>query len=196
MADQATLTRDTHAVTLRDGERVIMRPIRPLDAGRLNPYLQGLSAESRRNRYFVAINELPANELRRISHMDAPGELALMATTQDGSTMIAEAIQVMAPGSVRCEFALSVAEAWRGRGLGTLLLQNIECRARRHGARYLLSDVLRANMAMKGLARKQGFAIQVPFTDATQVEIVKDLSVPQRGRPCEEQFTTHTPVAA
>jgi GNAT superfamily N-acetyltransferase len=44
--------------------------------------------------------------------------------------------------SQRCEIALSVADAWQRKGVGTLLLRNLECRARRLGARFLFGDVL------------------------------------------------------
>ena len=110
--------------------------------------------------------------------------------------LIGEAIQAIAPGATRCEIALSVRDTWQRRGLGTRLLRNMECRARMLGARFLIGDVLRTNAAMKGLARKLGFAITSPFTDARLVEIVKDLSMPQSGPPCGEDFAPPPSIAA
>jgi hypothetical protein len=52
----------------------------------------------------------------------------------------------------------------------------------------MFGDVLRTNTAMKCLACRAGFVIRSPFTDARLVEIVKDLSMPQSGLPCREQF--------
>src|SRR5262249_14390903 len=116
-------------------------------------------------------------QLDRVTHMDRPDAMALVAFA--GDRMVAEAIQVTAPGSQRSEIALSVADAWQHRGLGALLLAHLEARARTLGARYLFGEVLRTNKPMKDLARKAGFAIRSPFTDARLIEIVKDLSVPQ-----------------
>ena len=48
----------------------------------------------------------------------------------------------------------------------------------RAGARVLFGDVLCTNTAMKNLARKSGYSMRSPFTDARLVEIVKDLSPP------------------
>ncbi len=110
--------------------------------------------------------------------------------------MIAEAIQAIAPQSQRCEIALSVTDAWQRKGLGTLLLSHMECRARLLGARYLVGDVLRTNDAMRGLARKAGFAIRGPFKDARLIEIVKDLSSPPTGLSCREQFSELALIAA
>ncbi len=188
-------SREPHAFRLPAGEAVMVRPLRPQDAGRLQAYVRDLSDESRRNRFLGAMSELAPTELDRLSRTRRPGELALMALLgeTDQAAMIGEAIQVTEADHGRCEIALSVSEHWRRRGLGTLLLQNLECRARVLGVRYLVGDVLRTNTAMKGLARKSGYSVRSPFTDARLIEIVKDLSVPQSGAPCHELFA---PVAA
>jgi len=187
---------------LPGGAPVLVRAIRPHDAGPLQAYVRGLSPESRRNRFLGILSELAPTELARITRMDRPGALALLAFAANrrhetmGDTLIGEAIQAIAPGAGRCEIALSVRDDWQRRGLGTRLLQNMECRARMVGARLLIGDVLRTNTAMKSLARKLGFAIASPFTDARLVEIVKDLSVPQSGRPCGEEFAPPPSIAA
>jgi GNAT superfamily N-acetyltransferase len=182
--------REPQAFRLPDGACVTVRAIRPGDGAGLQAYLRGLSDESRRNRFLGAVSELAPTELDRLTRMDRPDGLALVAVegASGDAEIIAEAVQATAPGSARCEIALSVGEAWRRRGLGTLLLRDLECRARSLGARILFGEVLRTNVAMKGLARKAGFAIRTPFTDARLIEIVKDLLVPQVGRPCSEPF--------
>ena len=192
------IARRPHTFYLPGGEPVMVRTLRPQDAARLQTYVQGLAAESRRNRFLGAVNELAPTKLEYVLHMDRPGELALMAFAggDHEAAMIAEAIQVIAPDSERCEMALSVADGWQRRGLGTLLLRNVECRARILGARYLFGEVLRTNTAMKCLARSEGFSIGSPFAGAALLEIVKDLSMPQRGLPCHEQFVELPSIAA
>ena len=192
------LRTQSHTFRLPGGESVMVRTISPQDADRLQAYVRNLSASTRRNRFLGAISELAQTELERLTHMNRPGELALIAFARIGGevSMVAEAVQVIAPQSQRCEIALSVTDAWQRKGLGTLLVRNMECRARVLGARYLIGEVLRTNDAMKGLARKAGFAIQGPFRDARLVEIVKDLSIPQTGLPCEQQFMLPQSIAA
>jgi GNAT superfamily N-acetyltransferase len=183
------LSTEIHTFRLAGGERVTVRAIRPQDAGRLQDYMRGLSDGSRRNRFLGAVNELPPALLDRLAHMRGPGELALIAFAGGGEcNVIAEAIQVMAPGSRRCEIALSVADAWQGRGLGMLMLGDMECRARSLGARHLIGDVLRTNAPMKGLARKAGFAVSGASREARLIGIVKDLAAPPIGLPRAEQF--------
>jgi GNAT superfamily N-acetyltransferase len=183
---------------LPGGESVMVRAINPRDADRLQAYMRNLSGPTRRNRFLGAVNELTSKELERLTHMGGPGELALIAFGGVGgeTAIIAEAIQAIAPQSQRCEIALSVTGAWQRKGLGRLLLSHMECRARLVGVRYLVGDVLRTNDAMKGLARKAGFAIRGPFKDARLIEIVKDLSSPPTGLPCREQFSALQAIAA
>jgi acetyltransferase len=200
MSDRNTADISTRSVVFRlaDGAAVRVRPIRPDDAGRLQEHFRNLSVDSRRRRFLGAVNELSPREIARLARMDRPGELALVACADDdrGDALVAEAVHVVAPGSARCEFALSVTDPWQRRGLGTLLLRLIECRARLIGARYLFGDVLATNAAMKCLARRRGFLLRTPVTDARLIEIVKDLSLPQTGAPCDERFAQLRPIAA
>jgi RimJ/RimL family protein N-acetyltransferase len=188
----------TDVFRMPGGECVTVRAISPQDADRLQAYMRNLSGPTRRNRFLGAISELPPKELERLTHMGGPGELAWVAFARVGgeTAIIAEAIQAIAPQSQRCEIALSVTDAWQRKGLGTLMLSHMECRARLLGARYLVGDVLRTNDAMKGLALKAGFAIRGPFRDARLIEIVKDLSSPPTELPCREQFSALQLIAA
>jgi GNAT superfamily N-acetyltransferase len=183
---------------LPGGDAVMVRAIRPHDAERLQDYFRGLSDQSRRNRFLGAVNELPPSEIERLSGLDRPGELMLIASRGDGhdAAVIAEAIHVMTPESAGCEFALSVTDRWQRRGLGTLLMRLIECRARLLGARALFGDVLGTNAAMKCFTRKAGFSLRTSATDARLVEIVKDLTRPLAGPPCDQQFAQLRAIAA
>jgi len=188
----------TRIFRLPGGEPVTVRVISPQDTGRLQAYIRNLSGPTRRNRFLGAVNELTPSALERLAHMGGPDELTLIAFAGAGSqaAMIAEAVEVMAPQSRRCEIALSVTDAWQRKGLGTLLLATLERHARLLSARCLVGEVLRTNDAVKALARKAGFAIRGPFSDARLVEIVKDLSIRQTALPCHEQFFQLRSVAA
>ena len=183
-------SRAAQKLRLPGGERITIRPVRPEDAGALQVYFRGLSNESRYRRFLGALAELAANQLARLVAMNGPDELALLAFAETGDTscLVGEAVLASAAGSVRSEFALSVADAWQRRGVGAALLADLECRARMGLARYLYGDVLRTNTPMKNFARKAGFALRSPFTDARLVEIGKDLAATAPDLPCHARF--------
>ncbi len=123
------------ALGLPTGQCVTLRPIGPGDAGVLQAYVRGLSPESRYNRFLGALHELPPAELDRVIHPDRAYELALLAETRvDGAPIvIGEARFALRRDRLEGEFALSVADDWRGKGLGTLLMADVERRARSQG---------------------------------------------------------------
>lgn len=192
---QPRLVRSLH---LPVGQCVTLRPIDLRDASVLQAYVRGLSSESRYNRFFGAFHELPPAELDHVIHLDRKYELALLAETSVNGALIVigEARYALSPDGLECEFALSVAENWRRMGLGTLLIADIECRARILGARYLCGDVLRSNSLMKALARKNGFLLTDLPRDARLVRIVKDLALSRAAGPCEALTLSDLATAA
>src|ERR1700694_1689169 len=177
-----------HALRLPAGQPVTVRPVCPQDSDALQAYVRALSPDARYKRFFGPLRELPPAELDRVIHLHHRNRLALIAEARlDGaSIVIGEARYALAPDRLNCELAVSVADGWRGKGLGTLLLGDVERRARSLGARHLVGDVLRTNAAMRALARKAGFAMADVPGDAKLVRIVKDLGRPARtALPCE-----------
>jgi GNAT superfamily N-acetyltransferase len=178
---------ERHAVYLPIRESVTIRSACPQDADRIQAYMRALSPASRRNRFLGSLNEVSTNELYRMTHADRGNHPVLIAEAViDGAcTMIGEVRYAVGSDEVNCEFAISVAEAWRRKRLGTWLLGIITSRAQALGLRYLIGDVFRSNRAMIALARKRGFAVTEPISDARLLRIAKDLHL-RRWRP-------HTP---
>jgi len=188
--------RQIAAVRLPDGARATVRPACPSDAGRIQDYVRSLSLPSRYDRFLAAMNELSPAELARIGASD-DRHGTLIAETKIGGAriMIGEARYALGSDGKAGEIALSVADAWHGRGLGTLLMDYLECRARSLGVATLVGDVLRSNTAMRKLARKAGFGTGVP-DDARLVRIVKDISVARVGAPCARVMRSGLAIAA
>jgi GNAT superfamily N-acetyltransferase len=198
MSERAEIAWGPVVRTLAGGERIAIRVVRPQDAVALQSYFRGLSSESRYRRFLGALAELNAKQLARLTEMNGPDELAVLAFAEvpdPPSHPVGEAVLATVPGSTRSEFALSVADAWQRKGIGAALVADLECRARMRGARYLYGDVLRTNFAMKNLARKTGYALRSPFTDARLIEIVKDLSATAPDLPCRDRFAQSIPMA-
>lgn len=143
---------------LRDGTRVPMRPMRPEDVGYEQRFVRGLSEQSRYQRFLHQLPELPPAMLARFTQLDYDRELALVAFSPDRGEFIGVGRFMPNADGETAEFALTVADAWQGRGLGRVLLERLCDCARAAGYRTLFGHILNANRDMLGLAERLGFA--------------------------------------
>jgi len=112
---------DIQVVRLPDGSRVTIRAIRDDDAPMLQAFVRRLSARSRYFRFFVALAELSAAELKRLVDVDCGRAMAVVALSErsECSAIIAEARCVLDDDSSSAELAIAVADEFQRRGLGT-----------------------------------------------------------------------------
>src|SRR4029450_4171640 len=138
----------------RNGEAITVRFVEPRDAQVLQNYFRGLSTQSRYNRFFGAISELPPTLLDRFIHVGEADQFSVVATMKgDGfETMVGEARYTFDFETLSLEFGLSIDDRWQGHGIGTALMKNLECRAAAFGAERLFGDTLRSNDSMMALA--------------------------------------------
>ena len=142
---------------LRDGSTVSVRPIRPEDAALEGRFIEALSERSRYQRFFSQMAHLPPQMLARSTQLDYDRELALVALAPDGGGFIGVGRYAPNADGETAEFALTVADAWQGRGVGRALLERLCVCARAAGYRTLYGHILNANQDMLGLALRLGF---------------------------------------
>jgi acetyltransferase len=181
---------------LPGGERVTVLAARPGDAEMLQAYVRELSVRARYNRFFGPLRELPPAELTRMTHMNQPSRATLVAEIGGSEPVMIGELRYAVLSDAACEFAISVAEGWRGKGIGSLMLGDLQCRVRALGVESLVGDVLRSNQTMLAFAHKAGFDIAARFDDKRAVRIVKDISALQIEVPCNELVKPALPMAA
>jgi acetyltransferase len=142
---------------LRDGSTVLLRPIRPEDAALEQRFFGGLSEKSRYQRFLNQMAQLPPQLLARFTQLDYDREMALVALAPEGREFIGVARYAPNADGTSAEFALTVADAWQGRGLGRALLEQLCGCARAAGYASLDGHILNANSDMLGLAEHLGF---------------------------------------
>jgi RimJ/RimL family protein N-acetyltransferase len=153
---------------LRNRRRVTLRPIREADAAELVQAFERLSATSRYLRFMQHKKQIDAGVLHRGVRPLAGEEFAFVATVpaDDGYDIVGAARFVRAtgedgaPADDTCEFAITVAEDWRGSGLATELLASLVRRARHEGYRTIEGHVLAENAPMLALARRLRFRVE------------------------------------
>ena len=80
-----------------------------------------------------------------------------MDPNSDSGDIIAEARLSQLPKRTAAEFGISVRDDWHGRGLATLLMDEIEAEARRRGLEKVVGYVLKDNENMHGMMAKRGY---------------------------------------
>lgn len=146
----------------RRGATVLIRPIRPADAGIEQEFARRLSAESRYSRFLGVMNELSPQLLKRFTEIDYDREMALIAVHSEAGreTQIGVARYVTNDDGRSCEFAVVVADEWRRHGLAQKLVQKLMDRARDNGLEVFTGEVFADNHAMLELMRHMGFGIE------------------------------------
>src|SRR3954464_8220903 len=159
-------------IVLRDGSRLRMRPMRPDDAARERRFFEALSDRSRYQRFMQYLKQLSPQLLARFTQLDYDRELALVALDDMGQ-FVAVGRYAPNPDGLTAEFALTVADAWQGKGIGHALLRRLGEEARRAGYQALYGTILSANQEMLELAAHFGFDEQSRSAD--EVTVVKRL---------------------
>ena len=136
-------------VVLRDGARLLIRPIRAADADALVDLHARLSADTIYRRYFGVRPHLLPGDVERFTRVDGRARFALVATR--GSDLVAVARYEGQPGVSSAEIAVVVDDALQHQGVGRLLLERLVDVAHEAGLATLAADVLAGNTAMLGL---------------------------------------------
>ena len=154
---------------LKDGTVVHLRPIRPDDAPGLVALFDRLSQQTAYQRFFSVLKRLPPAYARVFANVDYRQRLAIVAERQTpaGPELIGvgryepvDATEV-APGIVPTdvpsivEVAFVVQDAWQGRGLGSILLDEVLRAAVARGVQRFRAFVLADNRRMLGLLARR-----------------------------------------
>ncbi len=164
--------------TLRDGTRIVIRPIRPEDRQIEKDFVRHLSDESRYFRFFNAVRDLSETALTRFTQVDYDREMALIAVISENGreTEIGVARYSINPDGRSCEFAIAVADAWQRKGIGSKLMHSLMDAARSRGLQSMEGWVLSGNARMLALMDGLGFAIDANAGDSSLRHMVKNLA--------------------
>ncbi|MEA3084988.1 MAG: acetyltransferase, partial [Paraburkholderia sp.] len=144
------------------GLRVTIRPIRPEDEAAHHDFVEAMTPEDLRLRFFGAVGSFDHSQLARMTQIDYDREMALIATvtSEEGFTRTLGVVRAVAdPDNETAEFAAAVRSDQKGRHLGRLLMDRIIKYARARGIHWLVGEALRENTPMIALARSCGFTI-------------------------------------
>jgi GNAT superfamily N-acetyltransferase len=168
IADDANMT---WRVELRNGAKVLIRPIRDDDLELERQFIEGLSPQSRRFRFLGEVKTPSTALLKQFTHLDASRDMAFIALSDysTGTHEIGVSRYSTLTNGSSCECAVAVSDAWQNEGLGTLLMQHLIEVARDRGIESMYSIDAADNHAMRELAEYLGFVRRPDPSDPTQV---------------------------
>jgi len=161
-------------VVLRDGSQVQIREVRGSDAPLLADGFARLSARSRQQRFLSPKHSLSAAELRFLTEVDHHDHEAIGALNPADGRGVGIARYIRDPGDpAAAEIAVTIADDWQGRGLGTELLARLSDRARQEGICRFTATIAYGNAAMATLLQNMG--AELAGHDHGTVDYVVDL---------------------
>ena len=159
-------------VQLKDGSMLMLRPIRPDDAGREHAFVAKLSAASRFSRFQHPVTALSPEMIERFTQLDYDREMALLLLVPGDDEIAGVARYFPNPDRISAEFACVVADHWQGRGVGTVLMKALIAIARNAGYVSMEGAVLSANARMLTLADHLGFVSETGSDPNHTVKVV------------------------
>lgn len=165
---------------LTGGRIVRLHPLAATDAAAEQAFYSGLSLDSRHKRFHVGLRELSPALLRLLTDVDQRLHRAwAVESLEPGLPFVADARYVREPARPSvAEFALAVADAWQGLGLGRRLVAHLIRHARDQGVQRLFGDVLADNRRMLALLRDAGFGLLSHPDGGQLVRAALELSLP------------------
>jgi acetyltransferase len=154
-------------VEMKNGEKVLFRPILPEDEPQLRAFIAQVTKEDLYYRYFSEISEFTHEDLANMTQIDYDREMAFVAVRhrKEGDEILGVTRAISDPDNIDAEFAVLVRSDLKGLGLGRRLLEKLIGYTRDHGLLCLNGITMPNNRGMITLARKLGFDVDVQLDE-------------------------------
>jgi acetyltransferase len=159
-------------VSLPDGERLLLRPIRPEDEPHWMAMLAACSRETIYMRFRYMFQWATHEAAARYCFTDYDREIAIVAEREGGGEprLVGVGRLVAEPEHEVAEYAVLVSDAWQNRGLGGVLTDYCEEIARGWGLKRMEAQTTADNPRMLALFRKRGYSIEPDDEGLMKVE--------------------------
>lgn len=148
-------------VALPDGERLLLRPIRPEDEPHWMAMLAACSRETLYMRFRYMFQWATHEAAMRYCFTDYDREIAIVAEREGGEPRLVGVGRLVAePEHEAAEYAVLVSDAWQNRGLGGVLTDTCEEIARGWGLRRMEAQTTADNARMLALFKKRGYTVE------------------------------------
>src|SRR6185437_3332554 len=178
MAEQTVLERH---VTLRDGAKVLIRPLTPADGALYPDFLSEVSTDDLRLRFFAPMREVSPELIDKLIHFDPKKAMAFIAVEEASGRMLGVVRLHDDDGGDTGEFAIILRTRLKGHGLGWLMMKHMIANAKDKGLTTVRGQVLAENVTMLHMCEHLGFHVRDDFSERG----VKIVDLPLSELPAE-----------
>jgi acetyltransferase len=148
--------------TLKNGQEVLLRPIKPEDEPLWLEMFQSFSEESIRYRFFQLLRDTPHEVRVRYCNIDYDREVAIVAElNEEGHRKILGVCRLnIEPNGKSGEIAFIIGDKWQGLGLGTKMVDYVLEIANEMGVETVYAIMLSDNQRALDLTKKMGFKLE------------------------------------
>jgi len=146
-------------LTLRDGQQVAVRPVRPEDERLYEEFFRHVSPDDMRLRFFGLVKDIGHAFIARLTQIDYGRSIALLALDEKTGALLGVVRLHADPDYRNGEYAVLLRSDRKGIGLGWMLMELIIDYARKEGLRGITGQVLRDNTTMLTMCRELGFSV-------------------------------------
>jgi acetyltransferase len=149
-------------VTLKDGAKVLLRPIRPEDEPKWHEYLKQCSQRSIWQRFRYLFKESTHEMATRFCFVDYDRTMAIVAEVEEKGeqTIVGVARLVANADHSDAEYAILLADSWQHRGLGIVLTEFCMEICKSWGINRVLVETTTDNQPMQKIMRRQKFSLK------------------------------------
>jgi len=166
-------------ITLKDGTRVTLRPIRPDDAARLQQGFRMLTPQTIYLRFLDFAKELSDKQACFLAEVDYQQRMALVGVIQEeGEERLAAVARYdMLPDRLGlAEAAIVVRDDYQNRGLGTQIMLKLIQYACAHGVQAFIATIHNSNLDIMRFIRKSGLPFKKELLEPGIWEVRIDLT--------------------
>ncbi|MBA4033245.1 MAG: GNAT family N-acetyltransferase [Bradyrhizobium sp.] len=147
-------------ITVKEGWRVFVRPIRPEDEPLIHEMLKHVTMHDLRLRFFAPMKQFSHEFIARLTQLDYARAMAFVAF-DDASNEVVGVVRIHSDSIYETgEYAILLRSDLKGRGLGWTLMQMIIEYAKSEGLKTISGDVLSENTVMLAMCRNLGFEVK------------------------------------
>ena len=146
---------------VRDGTKVLLRPIKHTDEQLWVDFYNSLSALSKYYRFFTSHRQPTPEMIEQYVHIDYVKNFAIVAITDERGKerMVGVARYILDPPPDSAELAVVVADDWQGKGLGTKMLMHLVQIMIKRKVKRVHGDIFLENRKMMQLMHESGFKL-------------------------------------